>query len=256
MATLPSPWRGRRRAFTLIELLVVIAIIAVLIGLLLSAVQKVREAANRMQCANHLKQIGLALHGFHDTNHKFPPGQIVGPFRPYVTTMRAQGWGVFILPYIEENELFRQFKWDLYFWEEANQPVASKHLRIFQCPSAEPKRSMTFGLWETAGTRGACTDYAPFWQVDDRLVGLELVDRVGNLEGVMPQNKMMSHADIRDGSSNTLLIAEDAGRPRQWRVGRAGPDQTVQGCPWVGALNRLVIRGSSPDGTTHLYDRA
>src|ERR1700737_1514161 len=109
-----SPRRKTRPGFTLIELLVVIAIIAILIGLLLPAVQKVREAAARLQCTNNLKQIGLGLHNYHDANRSFPPGYLAsGPYSDgFTDTAPGWGWAAFLLPYIEQDNLHRQINFN------------------------------------------------------------------------------------------------------------------------------------------------
>jgi prepilin-type N-terminal cleavage/methylation domain-containing protein/prepilin-type processing-associated H-X9-DG protein len=246
---------GRRRssAFTLMELLVVIAIIAVLIGMLLPAVQKAREAANRMQCASNLKNVGLALHNFHDTNGKFPPSRIYpGPFPEagVAATNVWHGWGVFILPFIEQTALAKvKYDWNVPCSDPVNLPVASTQLKILQCPSAKPDRVQTFDAWAWGG-RAACTDYAPTEAVDSVLARMRLIDTVSNYRGVMSQNSMTRLRDITDGTSNTLLFVEVAGRPRRWRVGHAGPDQTVDGGPWVAALNAIVVMGATPDGVS------
>src|SRR5262249_52782895 len=161
---MPRLFETRKRpGFTLVELLVVIAISGVLVGLLLPAVQKVREAANRMACTNNLKQIGLALHNFADTNAgRFPPAKVAGPAPqaggPWPTN---HGWGPFLLPFLERQNLYHQYRWDLSFTDQGNQSVVSFHLKDFQCPSAEPNRFMTSGTFETYGGKGACGDYAP-----------------------------------------------------------------------------------------------
>src|SRR5262249_16544742 len=107
---------------------------------------------------------------------------------------------------------------------------------------------MTFGTFSYGG-KGACTDYLPLQGVSPILADLGLVDRVGNYQGILAPNFMARHSDIVDGTSNTLLISEDAGRPRQWRVGRPGPDQTVTGGPWTGG-GVQITQGSTPNGAT------
>jgi prepilin-type N-terminal cleavage/methylation domain-containing protein len=137
-----------RKGFTLIELLVVIAIIGVLIGLLLPAVQKVREAANRLQCQNNLKQLGLALHNFENVNKRFPPafiknsgltsGTANGIAYPDGTWSGLPGWawGTLILPYLEQDNLYKRFRLDLPCWAPENVPLIKTKVPLFLCPSA------------------------------------------------------------------------------------------------------------------------
>jgi prepilin-type N-terminal cleavage/methylation domain-containing protein/prepilin-type processing-associated H-X9-DG protein len=230
-----------RKAMTLIELLVVIAIIAVLIALLVPAVQKVREAANRAACTNNLKQLGLALHNYHDTNRKFPPVKVEGPApEARVFGPTKHGMGVFLLPYIERQDLYAQYRWDVGGGDQGNQLVGTTHVNVFQCPSAEPNRYMYIGNFKTYGGKGACGDYAPTEGVDPVLAN----------KGALELNVFTRIADITDGASNTILLTEDAGRPRAWRAGRAGDDQVFLGCGWCGYNNPLIIKGSTPDGQT------
>src|SRR5437588_4589367 len=139
------------RGFTLIELLVVIAIIAILIGLLLPAVQKVRDATARMKCANNLKQIGLALHNHHDTTGYFPPGYADGNTNPNSTPDNDVGpgwcWAAFLLPYLEQQNVSKQINFSQGIGTGSNVAVSQMSLKAFLCPSDAYQQN--FAVWPT-----------------------------------------------------------------------------------------------------------
>src|SRR5437016_5430626 len=155
--------RDAKRGFTLVELLVVIAIIGVLVALLLPAVQSAREAARRMQCTNNLRQIGVALHNFHDTNQCLPPGGVATSTAPTIAhtkfsipTNVIHGWGVFIYPYIEQKALYDQYHWNQNWYHSSNQLVYSQYVSGLICPSSPIPRRI-----DTKNTNGqaAAADY-------------------------------------------------------------------------------------------------
>jgi prepilin-type N-terminal cleavage/methylation domain-containing protein/prepilin-type processing-associated H-X9-DG protein len=252
----PSP-NNKRRGFTLIELLVVVAIIAVLLGLLLPAVQKVREAAARAKCLNNLKQLGVALHGFHDAHGKFPPGQVKGALPEWGIPVAGlnHGWAPFILPWIEEQNLYSTYQWNLFSADQANQPLMSRPLKLFQCPSApEQNRYYTAPPFSPApdGKKAACGDYAPTLGVNPVLATMGLIGPAADYPGVLVPEQWTCLSQITDGTSNTIMITEDAGRPALWQAGRhiAGSEQAVKGGAWAGPNNGFIVDGSTPDGTS------
>lgn len=181
-----------RRAFTLVELLVVLAIIAIVVGLTIPAVQMIRAAASRTECANHLRQLGLGLHQYHNAQRAFPPGvRDDKDKKPWLS------WHARILPYLEQEELYRQtlaaFAKDK--WFENNPPHVgfATVLPIFGCPAD----ARTFDVGNISGLRVAMTSY----------LGNEGVN-LFRLGGVLYLNSKVKFADIVDGSSNTLLVGE------------------------------------------------
>lgn len=209
-----------RRGFTLIELLVVIAIIAILLGLLLAAAQKVREAAARTQCINHLKQVGLALHHYHDTHHKFPPGYISAFDAAGNDTGPGWGWAAHILPHVEQDNVFRQIDLQQPIEAAASAQGRNQIIKSFLCPSDNPpQQAFPVGPRSSSGQLLAtiCT-VAPANYIGNFGVGEPGVDG----EGVFFRNSAVTLGDINDGTSNTLLVGE-----RSFRYSEA---------TWVGAV--------------------
>jgi prepilin-type N-terminal cleavage/methylation domain-containing protein/prepilin-type processing-associated H-X9-DG protein len=217
----------RGRAFTLIELLVVIAIVAVLMGLLLPAVQKVREAAARLQCRNNLKQIGLALYNYHDAQRSFPPGyHASSPFSDGATdTAPGWGWGTFLLPYLEQDNLSRQLDFSQAVQKS---PAIRAVLKAYLCPS-DVTPGAAFAVPDGFGSPiclAAPTSYAA-------CVGGDESDTTGPTGlGVFYRNSATRLSDITDGTSSTLLVGE-----RAWANANG---------VWAGAVPGAVIkRGQS-----------
>jgi prepilin-type N-terminal cleavage/methylation domain-containing protein/prepilin-type processing-associated H-X9-DG protein len=197
----------RRKAFTLIELLVVIAIIAVLIGLLLPAVQKVREAANRMSCTNNLKQIGLAAHNYHDSYRKFPTSGEGTNFRtsPPSTDFDLHSTWTYLLPYIEQNNVYQLIDLNYAYNDGTapnNQVAAKAQVKTYLCPSA---------LIEDDPLGYGQGSYMPVAYTDiDPVTGLR--NRALRVDGALKLNKYGGRrvTDVIDGTSSTIMIGEDS----------------------------------------------
>jgi prepilin-type N-terminal cleavage/methylation domain-containing protein len=242
--------RFTRRGFTLIELLVVIAIIAILIGLLLPAIQKTRESAQRTGCANNLHQIGIAAMNYENANGGLPPRcSVEVPYR---------GWGVCLLPYIEQDNIANLYQYNLNFYDPANAALVSIPLSVYSCPS-NPFR-LTVPILDNngnpTGVTGAEGDYfAPnsvtaFWWPEPQQTAAADEDEAP----AMAQDVIRPLLAITDGTSQTLLISELAGRPNQWILGVEQPSNADLRFPyWWGpwaSYNSCIYQTWSDDGQT------
>jgi prepilin-type N-terminal cleavage/methylation domain-containing protein len=197
-----------RRAFTLIELLVVIAIIAVLIGLLLPAVQKVREAAARMQCTNNLKQLGLALHNYHDANSSFPPGSKNVTDPTWIFGAPRIPPHMFLLPYLEQDNVYRLINFNdtaWIFYDLSQGPAVKSVIPVFYCPS-----DGYGGITKTQFQPCSLTNYGGN-------CGLIQADKFTK-KAVFGLNSATKITQITDGTSNTLAMSEClTGSPKDLR---------------------------------------
>ena len=228
--------KRRVSGFTLVELLVVIAIIGILIALLLPAVQAAREAARRSSCQNNMKQLGLALHNFHDTFKHFPAGAQENVERQPNTVsgyIKGTSWLVFILPFNEQQSVYDLYDFELPYTDEVNNAVGNIEIPGYKCPSGAKNRSTNAAEQTDDGTYNHTTHYygvmGPSSRANPSVVtynGNTYNYTVGNAttngayatDGVLGQYRdqagsvttkhYVDLAEILDGSSNTLMVAE------------------------------------------------
>jgi prepilin-type processing-associated H-X9-DG protein len=224
----------------LIELLVVIAIIAILIGLLIPAVQKVREAAQVTQCKNNLKQLGLALHDFHDANSAFPPARLDDS-----AGNALAAWTYFILPYIEQGNLYNAINhsqpWNSTLNPGNDLPAKTSpnahEIPMFLCPAAPSGRTGTNGR--------AVTDYSAVDQIarpNKYYTAFPLPKSDSTYIGVLGHNVYRRISEITDGTSQTIILAEDAGRNQEWAMGKHISNSGATGA-WANPGTQITVNG-------------
>lgn len=242
--------RTNRSGFTLVELLVVIAIIGVLVALLLPAIQAARESARRSSCTNNLKQLGLGLSNFASAKKEFP----LAFTNPNGNTTQ-NNWLPFVFPYLEEQNTVLGYDLTRNWWVEPNRTIAQRQLALIQCPSTPiPDRIQDKPETTPPNKTGACGDYfAPSGvniAINTELTAGTKFLATADLRGAMcwwtAKNQRNPLRAITDGLSNTILVAECAGREDVWRAGQRYP------VSYTG--NTVRARGGAWATTDNPYD--
>lgn len=242
--------RRQPTGFTLIELLVVMAIIAILIGLLLPAVQKIREAGYRTQCQNNLKNIGIALMHYATTNGQFPSHRT---FDNSGNNMHS--WVPFAASHLDQENLFRNYNFNVPYTAQSP-AVVSVEIPVLICPAVESGRKITMGTHQYAPT-----DYSPVHSLSAPLIATGQLapehvaaDPTSKRAGPMIDNQQLPNAsrrlsDIADGVGNTILVVETAGAPQNWIAGKimANPAGVTRG--WAVSDQTIDLDGFSVDGS-------
>ncbi|MEK6238760.1 MAG: DUF1559 domain-containing protein [Planctomycetales bacterium] len=241
MSHFPSRSRG---GFTLIEMLVVMVIIAILMALLLPAVQVVREAANQRHCLNNLRNLGLGVAHYTFTRKYLPTAGYEGKDKAGVTR-KEHNWVPLLMPFIEEETLFNMYRMDRDWHDSANANAIRMRIPVLECrstPSPDGREHLVEEKGKTM-TVGAC-DYAAPRDVPKSLSDLGLITKPKNNKGLMNRNSRMREVDVHDGLSQTLLFLECAGRPLHYVAGgNKGPIPHDSGGPG-NQVNSLGVRGS------------
>lgn len=233
--------RVPRDGMTLVELLVVMAILSLLMGLLLPAVQAAREAARQASCKNNLKQVGIALHAYHDVHRAFPLGCLEWRGWQSPPSHRQFAWSAMLLPQLEQGPLHNEIDFGFPYDHPRNTAAANTRVATFLCPSS-PERSGGMGP----------TDYGG-------LYGERLADRRSK-DGVFLYDELIRFRDIRDGLSNTMGVAEDVGGPNAYWIDGGNVFEQAFGvndpqAPWFDNEIRSVHPGGAMvlfvDGRVH-----
>ena len=232
-----------RRGFTLVELLVVIAIIGVLVALLLPAVQSARESARRMRCQNSLKQIGVALHNYEQTHKRFPPGIVQQQADPQfaagatanntINDTESWAWGAFLLPYLEQNQLYEQAGIGRGEPLQNVVPLASTSIPVYRCPSdgRAPKVRVNVGFTVRFGPWGLSNYKANCGHSGCGISGSDGIFWRSNAPGEGGTPSDIGFRQIEDGTSNTIAIGEIA-----WIRTAGGMQLRHQAAVWAGCV--------------------